>query len=482
MSWTGRNNQCWRVNTPEQVGPGAYHLGSNRAQKTSTAPFDSAEPRLNTSISQSSPGYYLGHKSWASKSNSSSSFGSKAPRIATTKDLNPGPGTYNTVSNNYQKLTYEKHFPIQIEVYRTAPSIPTKEVRPYSLGPGSYDPGYLENKPASRGTVFGAYVAKREVFEGINDNTVGPGQYFTTVEDKTKLTWMFNSSAKKVTNEKIVKNEAPGPGSYEIAGNHQIKDANVGFGSNTKRNIPMSADPHRPFISASSKSPPVGSYLSKEEQEKIENLKRKLITADYPVEKAPFGTSDQRGQIVISETPGPGQYEPVIDKSNKGLLPGKSPRFGKKKSSTPGPGAYEPLIPGSQHTQKFTAHSPRFQKEPIKPSQLQFSYEKHKPWTTKQTRSPDYLYIDKNLSFDSTGIRFTRGKSIGPGPGQYDVRSQSVTLKNSKFGGNRSSVHGDYRPKTGTSLNIGPGAYEINEHSKRTFNMAKELGKNNVWL
>ena len=63
MSWNGRNKQCWRANTPEQVGPGAYHLANNRPQRTSTAPFDSCEQRMNTTVSQDSPGFYIGHRS-----------------------------------------------------------------------------------------------------------------------------------------------------------------------------------------------------------------------------------------------------------------------------------------------------------------------------------------------------------------------------------------------------------------------------------
>ena len=470
MNWTGRNTpnnkNCWRANTPEQVGPGAYQLVPSRPQRTSTAPFDSGEARLQPSTSQGSPGYYLGHKCWVSKSRCSSSFGSKAARMDSKdqRDQNPGPGSYELVQRSQSRTRGERHNPMQIEVQRTTPSIPTRETRPCNLGPGSYDPSYLDNKPAT--------------------NSIGPGQYSSSVASSSKPNWMFNSSTKKNADLKIVKNEHPGPGSYEVdgGGGSSFTNANVGFGSNTKRDIPMSGDPYRPFVSKAYKSPPVGNYLSREEQEKIDKLKKKLITADFPVEKAPFGTSEKREYKASEDTPGPGAYEPTIDKPHNGTLPNRSPRFADSQSITPGPGTYKPLVPASQINQKFVSKSPRFQREIPKSSQSHEFYTKHKPWSIKQTRASDFAMIDKVLSFDTTGQRFSHERPAGPGPGQYDVVNKSGTSGSTRISGARSEAYGDYRPKTGTSKYVGPGAYESTDMHRKSFNMAKELGKGNVWL
>ena len=75
---------------------------------------------------------------------------------------------------------------MQIEVYKTTPSIPSKEIKPYNLGPGSYEPNFHDNKPSSRGTAFGSYVSKREVFESLNENLIGPGEYSLDSKDKNK--------------------------------------------------------------------------------------------------------------------------------------------------------------------------------------------------------------------------------------------------------------------------------------------------------
>lgn len=480
MSWTGRNNNCWRANTPEEVGPGAYQLLQSRPIRTSTAPFDSAEPRLSSSSSQSSPGYYLSHKAWGAKCKGITSFGSKAVRLdgRNRKNSSPGPGSYEVSTKKYVRISGEKHVPIQVEVAKTAPSIPTKEIKPFNLGPGSYQPTY---QVVQRGTAFGAYVAKREVFENTGEKLIGPGQYSVEPSSNAKSNWMFSSASKKINNEKLVKNEAPGPGSYEVVLNKSLT-ANVcaGFGSNTKRDIPMSADPYRPFVSETSKTPPVGNYLSKEEQEKIEKLKKKLITADYPVEKAPFNTSGKRTGEEVNKNPGPGAYQPIIDSKAKGLFPNKSPRFGKPQSITPGPGSYKLNELGSKG-QKFTSKSPRFKKEGQKEENHEF-YTRHTIWGIKQTRSPEYFFIDKTLSFDSTGQRFQYQNIPGPGPGQYEVRIQSANNNSVRISGNRSENYGDYRPKTGTTREIGPGAYNIDKEQRKTFNMAKELGKNSVWL
>ena len=109
------------------------------------------------------------------------------------------------------------------------------------------------------------------------------------------------------------------------------------------------------------------------------------------------------------------------------------------------------------------------------------SYTKHSEWHIKQTRYPDYSLLDKNLSFDTTGQRFVQEKSMIPGPGQYEVRSVSAPRKASTAG-KPNTGHGDLRPQTGTPLNIGPGTYNVVDNPRKTFNMAKDIGKSNVWL
>ena len=339
MSWTGRNDQCWRVNTPDQVGPGAYQVSNPRQSKYSSAPFDSCEPRMSSSTSQNSPGFYIGHKSWSSKSRCSSAFGSRAIRLADIKTISPGPGAYNLSTSIQKSPKAERCAHSPFGVYRTPVSIPSREVNPINIGPGTYNPIPLE---PSKGTNFGVSVTKRLLFDHIDESSAGPGHYASTQQEKPKSGWMFNSHSKRpLTQEE--KNDLPGPGSYELSNQPQIKSAPVGFGSNAKRHVKVSNDPHKPFVSNSSTTPAVGTYLSREEQDKIEKLKKKLISNDCPIEKPPFGTSNKRTSEESNDIPGPGYYQPVLANSNlNGFVP-KSSRFGTYNTLAPGPGSYSPV-------------------------------------------------------------------------------------------------------------------------------------------
>jgi hypothetical protein len=311
------------------------------------------------------------------------------------------------------------------DVFRTAVSIPSREVHPFEVGPATYNPQLQEK---NKGTNFGASLSKRDVFGENSEYLAGPGHYSVGMKETNKSTWMFSSGCQRPF-DKEAKNEAPGPGSYLVEGVARVKVNSAGFGSNTKRDIRVTNDPHRPFVAHNTTTPPVGTYLSKEEQDKIEKLKKKLISNDYPIEKAPFGTSDKRANDTSNEIPGPGYYQPVPTPHNASVFVPKSPRFIQKFSTNPGPGTYSPVQAKSKKTQKFTSHGPRFQKPEEKPSQAHLSYSKHRPWTVKQTRYPDMMLLDKNLSFDTTGQRFLIERSLVPGPGQYEVRSQSAPKK-----------------------------------------------------
>lgn len=421
-------NNCdkWKSNTPDQVGPGSYYSSETRPSIHSSAPFGSCEPRMSNQSGSNSPGFYSGHKSWGNKHRCSSAFGSRAVRLADIKPNTPGPGSYNLSFTHTRTIIPERTAQNPCNVFRTAVSIPSRDIPPTEVGPGSYNPQFQEGK--NKGTSFGASLSKRDVFNENFEVVIGPGQYSIVDKEKSKSTWMFNSGCKRPFNEKE-KVEGPGPGSYTVESHARTKVFSAGFGSNTKRDIKMTNDPHRPFIAHNTTTPPVGTYLSKDEQDKIEKLKKKLISNDYPVEKAPFGTSDKRNFEFSSDIPGPGYYQPKPSQQNQSVFVPKSPRFMQKFSVTPGPGTYSPTNAQSKKTQKFTSHGPRFHKPDEKPSQAHLSYSKHRPWTVKQTRYPDAMLIEKNLSFDTTSQRFVIERSYVPGPGQYEIRSQSAPKK-----------------------------------------------------
>ena len=421
-------NNCdkWRSSTPDQVGPGSYYSSDTRPSIHSSAPFGSCEPRMSNQSISNSPGFYSGHKSWGYKHRCSSAFGSRAVRLADIKPITPGPGSYNLSISQVHRSKPERSATNPIDIYRTAVSIPSRDIQPIEVGPGSYNPQLQEGK--NKGTNFAASLTKRDVFNENFEVLIGPGQYSIVDKEKSKSTWMFASGCKRPFNEKE-SDEGPGPGSYTVEGQARIKVMSAGFGSNTKRDIKMTNDPHRPFIAHDTTTPPVGTYLSKDEQDKIEKLKKKLISNDYPIEKAPFGSTNKRDFEFSSQIPGPGYYQPKLSQQNQSVFVAKSARFIQRNSVTPapGPGSYSPSLVQSKKTQKFTSHGPRFHKSKPKPSTGHLSYSKHRPWTVKQTRYPDAVLIEKNLSFDTTSQRFQFERSYVPGPGQYEIRSQSAS-------------------------------------------------------
>ena len=420
------NSDKWRSSTPNQVGPGSYYSSETRPSIHSSAPFGSCEPRMPNQSVPNSPGFYSGHKSWGNKHPCSSAFGSRSVRLAGIKPITPGPGSYNLPINGTRTAKLERSAQNPCEVYRTAASIPSRDIQPIEVGPGSYDPQFQPGK--NKGTNFGASLMKRDVFNDNLEGAVGPGQYSLFDKEKSKSTWMFASGCKRPFNQKD-SDQGPGPGSYTVESQARTKVMSAGFGSNTKRDIKLTNDPHRPFIAHDTTTPPVGIYLSKDEQAKIDKLKKKLISNDCPIEKAPFGTANKRNFDLPSNVPGPGYYQPKLCQPNHSGFVAKSARFMPKLSVTPGPGAYSPSHAQSKKTQKFTSLGPRFHKPDTKPSTGHLSYSKHRPWTVKQSRYPDAMLIEKNLSFDTTSQRFVIERSYVPGPGQYEVRSQSAPRK-----------------------------------------------------
>ena len=87
------------------------------------------------------------------------------------------------------------------------------------------------------------------------------------------------------------------------------------------------------------------------------------------------------------------------------------------------------------------------------------------------------------MSFESTAGRFFSVKKDpqNPGPGQYESRPVSVPTK-IKRTSERFGNFDNYRPKTGTLQNVGPGSYVVENPRKKSFNMSGELAKVRPWI
>jgi hypothetical protein len=200
----------------------------------------------------------------------------------------------------------------------------------------------------------------------------------------------------------------------------------------------------------------------------------------------PFGSTETRfkaGYFRTKDGPGPGDYagdeakkddlERVYEKIAKPRSSSQSSMFSSKTNRFQGGSIAHPLIlvvEGSQRASRGRPNRAIYEQCP------------GEPWV-KQTRSAYYAWCNAaKLGFNSTAPRWhsTRQLSVkSPGPGSYSfaghrdaqgIRSQQGSRHTPGVLHNRAD---SYRPKTGTSNKLGPGAYATDMSMiKRSFNMS----------
>ncbi|CAG9320781.1 unnamed protein product [Blepharisma stoltei] len=521
MKLVMRKTEFWQAHTPAEVGPGTYEINTSKDFNKSAAPFSVSEKRTlsapKTSVKfEPGPGTYSGREEWLKQNNQPiCNFISKAPRIGPfapgvtgftlpTSINNPGPGTYELESNpKAQGEDFQRRRPQSLLIEPSPPSIPSKNIKKANIGPTSYSPDHSIVKPSSRGAGFGSYRGRRSVFEPTSDARPGPGEYsFDESIQSDKESWNFQSKTVRPVTSKSAKDDKPGPGSYEVASLDKKNKVQVeGFGITAKRDMPLTRDPHRPFVVGNHDVPPVGNYYSKEQLNKIEELKQKFVSFEMATVKPGFNTSEKREMpwVTTAGNPGPGEYaseETIIEEDPNNPFGSRAERFRKPKpNNNPGPGSYEPNSAKENDTSNssFKSKTPRF--KGIASDNLCVTvvgsvpkpvpYISHKPWAGKQSRAYDYQLLNPKISFDSSSNRFFRTAKDpnNPGPGSYDSRPKSVPTKQFRLTSARFSNFGSYRPGTGTNEEVGPGSYPLNSQiKKKSFNMAAELGREKPWI
>ena len=276
----------------------------------------------------------------------------------------------------------------------------------------------------------------------------------------------------------------PGPGAYSVSPK-SISNASA-FGT-TPKNLPLSKDPHRPVLVGYNEIPAVGSYKIKEDFERSGKLKIKFITGGVASKNAPFNITEKRdiASMPKVEVPGPGNYSISTLNEKKGSLPCKSlaGRFEKDKSPDyPGPGTYDTLTNlNDRGSPFFTSKTPRFMDKNHKTPE---PYVSHQDWGKKETRANDAKYLNQRLCFDSSEPRFIEKQkdNLSLGPGYYNDDRPSTVISGALSTTERFKGFGNYRPKTGTNEYIGPGYYNAPVSKKKSFNMAKELNNEKLWL
>jgi Sperm-tail PG-rich repeat len=503
MTALNRKTEFWKINTPEKVGPGSYNLQGDNEIKPSSAPFSTTTKR-NEPLKKSEvgPGSYLGVDLWDYEIKGASMLLSSSPRMGPfnagangfkmlTNVHNPGPGTYETETvKKSSKSSYHRH---SLSIDPSPSSIPSKEIKEAVIGPCTYNPSYEKVKLSSAATIFGNYQGKRAVFEPQQDGP-GPGDYIVEVPKGKSVG--FTKSDKNAKN----KINFPGPGAYEQPTERKIRKEPVeSFGVLAKKNIMLSKDPHRPVQVGYSEVPPVGTYDTQDKLKAIERLKQKFISYESPIQKPGFNVNSKREMKWVDNPnfPGPGLYtEAHIQHEKTESIPftSKVEKFHKLSTfENPGPGTYEreKSKPNTRNLSVFVSNTSRFNK--IANDKLNVNILGYQPnveintphqgWKSKQNRAFDTVVLKPNLSFESTANRFYNSKKDpnNPGPGHYEVRPKTVSVK-SKRTDQRFGVFENYRPKTGTSQNIGPGSYSVENGRKKNFNMSGELAKVRPWI
>ena len=397
-SMPGRKSEKKPDNFP---GPGAYDPSLNAISKYSAAPTCKMGKSSREAFGFNEvpgPGTY---SAGAIRPHSS------APLIGTSKrpDLapnrNPGPGTYEVSPQTGEGPQF------------TMPGKGIQIAAEHSPGPGHYNPELNDFTSTERAPTFRIGKASRSSRPS-TATVPGPGTYDTRGKEAGPR-WGFGTESR----EKLLKEEAPGPGAYQIPNTlaktsysltgrkkEKKKDNFPGPGSYNVTDRPKSPSwsmgkTARLDFGSPPEVPGPGAYSPKS------GLDRHGVV---------FGTSNRPPLSMTNKNPGPGEYEGphVVDTPAYTMRP----RTGTKKiNNVPGPGQYDP---------KSSQGEPR--------------------WTVGKEKKGSEHTLAKSASLPGPGMYDTR-KGLGgpkwsfgtqakskelkapiPGPGQYDFYSSISNL------------------------------------------------------
>lgn len=513
-----RNTDFWAASTPKEVGPGTYALPITSARAASV-PFSVGTLRSSSHLilneGKPGPGAYDPNTRRSSSPNKigSSSFISKQPRLAPNAPgssvfcfpssfKNPGPGSYE-VRGKHHKIKNKKPHVRTVVVYPTGASIPSSD-KPISaqagevtqeVSPNTYTPQDSLTYKKAPTADFGRSKYKRRLFEPTigHDNTLpaydvpGPGAYTAAeISSKLKGTSAFVSKSIKPSQAKVPAEKlTPGPGAYEAA--YGLSDK-IPYNYNPifERSIPRKDDWRNDYEAPYTAPfrtdvPPVGLYNPGTDQESI---KRKILTGDAEARKKQhgFGSTQGREGLLKETSPGPGHYKPGLAEvpltAYKRPIGGMSPRrheFDVIKE-VPGPGTYDikKVRPVYSRHSVFKSITKRFNKPKTAGPEASLAPDEWKPHTN---RSVDFGYYSEQPSFDARSPRKNEqfhSPHQGPGPGKYSA--PQIHQGGAKFDhAQRFDTFGTYRQKPGTSSEVGPGAYALEEgFVKKSYNSVIE--------
>lgn len=409
----------------------------------------------------------------------SSNFASKSKRdifhLLRHSFQTPGPGSYATEITPHS-IPKQKPKTFAMCIDPTPPSIPIQDLFPIGDSPP------LSIKKLFKASDFSKNQIQRKVFE-VTSESPGPGSYGTTeILEKTihQPAWMFSSKSSRKDWQRYY---SPGPGSYSLS---PKKPSNIGIFSTAPRANIVTNDPYRPIQVGCHDVPAVGTYKTKEDIIKEKKLKAKFVTGKAQIKTVPFNICEKRELKSVNKDkiPGPGEYllEKSCEKKEVNCLI-QSPRFEKDRViENPGPGTYDSqIIVNEKASPVFSSKTPRFSSVRSKNCTPE-PYLGHEKWTKKQTRAVDSMIMNQKLCFETSEPRFNKKKNpCKIGPGSYETRPSTVIgmplSKTTRFSG-----YGAFRPSTGTDQHMGPGYYNPLVTCKKSFNMAKELKDDKLWL
>ena len=210
----------------------------------------------------------------------------------------------------------------------------------------------------------------------------------------------------------------------------------------------------------------------------------------HGISSGPFGTTQKRfqdGYFSPRQGPGPATYKTIIPEQQDPTLLNSRPRtFGSRIGFRTSTARFGQAAHTNPHVNLLGE-----QNEP----KGQF-YEGEEQWV-KQTRALDADMFNRNkIGFDTTSPRFNHHvvkdyieKQL-PGPATYKPSSEVVGTPKGELNtatkpflstSKKFSKFESYRPRTGTTKNIGPGVYQTEQNSlvKRSFNLTIE---NSFWF
>ena len=472
-----RKTEFWKSTTPDKLGPGTYQVSELHSIKPNkTAFLIKAKRQLSAPKPYNrftpGPGAYDQLKAWQGPaSQNSSGFASKTKRDLfnqSTKPSTPGPGSYDSrVASGLSKKRRPK--PSALYLDPSPVSIPSNEVNP-----GQVDKA-KPPEPEHKGTAFGKYKSVRNVF-GPSLNNPGPGSYHVDRDVRGNKSWMFVSSTGRAESPA---NEAPGPGYYSVTPSANCK---AGVFTAASKELPLTNNPYLPIQVGENETPPVGIYKLSEDLKKNEKLKAKYITGEIPTKHIPFNIQEKRQMPWLPKEnfPGPGDYSVPRPKSTGSNFRSTRPRFDQGRcEERPGPG-HSDLATLDKEKQLIVNKSPRFPKEDPRAPE---TYIGHSVWKAKVTRAADFEKLNPNLCFNSGQSRFKDGSLKETlGPGCYDKERPNTVGLAKVSNTERFEGFGSFRPGTGTGQKLGPGYYNPEDNQKKSFNFAKELNVEKIWL